>query len=81
MLQIVFSLKNTLLSFDSNDYFFCTAKKAITIWKCMYKDVDETIMCVFYGEGKLGAGVYHTATNKLGLFYDLPDGKPNYTGS
>ena len=47
----------------------------------MYKDVDETIMCVFYGEGKLGAGVYHTATNKLGLFYDLPDGKPNYTGS
>ena len=41
--------------------------------------MDEVILSVFYGEGKLGAASYHTATNKLGLFHDLPDGKPGYS--
>ena len=35
-------------------------------------DLDQNVLCVFYGGSKLGAALFNTLTNKLGLFKDIP---------
>lgn len=42
------------------------------------EEINETIVSVFYMANKVGAAVFNTASCKLSLFNDMPDGKPNF---